>query len=69
MSRWHTHWKTRDQALRYFRQEGFVTGIARCRGCGRYWTAVLHPESNRTILECPHCSAMNSDFEEEKPTA
>jgi len=68
MSRCRTHWKNRAQALRYYRTEGFVTGVAVCRKCAHPWTAVVHPEGDRYRMECPQCHAEDSEFtEEEKP--
>jgi hypothetical protein len=68
MSRFGTHWRNRDQALRYYRTEGFVTGVAKCRKCGLEWTAIVHPEGDCNKLECPAplCDAFDSEFTEEK---
>jgi len=60
-------WKSREDADRYHRTEGFLVGEVECIDCGYRHDGYVFPTTNLRTLECNRCGARWSRFIERKP--
>lgn len=51
-----------DRVRAYYRAEGFLLGLMKCRKCKALYEAFVHPGAPMARLECRYCGVQDSYF-------